>query len=294
MNNEKEVPSPESDEADITSDVLNPLLVEMVLNMGMRAVGNVDDVEPEQLTEALTQEDRTALASLGSSEELVDKIISKAAGSDLNEQQSELPTSCEAVETRAEPGLRDHEAIADQDEGHSEGFDQMQNDVDNFDNLERVDFHFGYRKTDKLGSGGQGTVYLFEGEDEFAESRALKVFSPKSYGGVRSYVDDMQRLKSIASKIHKDPHDDLVEISWVGKHNGVYAMLMQYINGFDLRRLLQPELLDQLKPRVDGGRWKTINRVVYSVNGSQQLALQPAIAVSIIERVVRKRSRLSV
>jgi serine/threonine-protein kinase len=64
-------------------------------------------------------------------------------------------------------------------------------------------------------------------------------------------------------------------------------MQMQYIDGFDLRRLLQPILLQHLKQCVDEKRWKTINNVVYSTNGSQQLAVQPAIAVYIAERMLR-------
>ena len=95
-------------------------------------------------------------------------------------------------------------------------------------------------------------------------------------------------MKPIASLIHHDPHDDLVDIGWFGEHDGVYAMLMQYIDGFDLRHLLQPALMPAFETdALISERWETINNVVYSVNGSQQLALQPAIAVYIIERVLR-------
>ena len=62
---------------------------------------------------------------------------------------------------------------------------------------------------------------------------------------------------------------------------------MQYINGCDLRHLLQPGLLRCLKQCVNEDRWKTISNVVYSGNETQQLAVQPAIAVYIIERVLR-------
>ena len=197
------------------------------------------------------------------------------------DEQCQVPTLRENGETVAELGS------GFCDKRPTEGFEQMKDNVAAFERQERVGFRFGYRKTTELGRGGQGVVYLAKGEDDFAAGCALKVFTPTSYDCADSFVADMERMKTVALLIDRHPHDDLVDIDWFGKHDGVYAMLMQYIDGFDLRYLLQPRIMQHLKQCLDEHRWQTVNNVVYSVNESQQLALKPAIAVYIIERVLR-------
>ena len=67
---------------------------------------------------------------------------------------------------------------------------------------------------------------------------------------------------------------------------------MQYIDGFDSRRLVQPSLKPMIKRVVDENRYKRLNSIVYADHESQSLALQPGIAVYIIERVLRGLSTL--
>ena len=290
MTNESNVPASGMELQDAASDALNDLLVEMFLKKDMASLLDLDDIDLEQLTDALTEEELEALASLGNSEELIARITAEPSKTAPAYKQLELPTMGERDDTVAARATDETVAApgsAYYVEGPSEEFDRMIGNVERFNRQERVTFNSGFRKSVELGRGGQGVVYLVEGEDDFAAVRALKVFSPQSYDSATSFVVDMERMKPIASLIQHGAHDDLIDVGWFGEHDGVYAMLMQYIDGFDLRRLLQPELLPNLEQCVDAERWKTINSVVYSANGSQQLAVQPAIAVYIIERVLR-------
>ena len=281
MSKEKNLPASGMDLPDVAPDPLNELLVEMLLKKEMALLADLDDIDMEQLTNSLTEKDLEALALMETSEERVEKITSAAGRTASDDRQTELPTVRESGETVAEPGSAFYVGET------AEDFDEMASKVDTFVKQERVLFQTEYRKTTELGRGGQGVVYLIEGVDDFSAAHALKIFTPRSYDCATSFVADMKRMKLIASLRQRDPHDDLVDIGWFGEHEGVYVMLMQYIDGFDLRQLLQPELMQHLKRCVYADRWGTIKNVVYSVNGSRQLALQPAIAVYIIERVLR-------
>ncbi|MFV2067590.1 MAG: serine/threonine-protein kinase [Pirellulales bacterium] len=262
MSKEKNLPASGTDSPDVGSDTLDELLREMFLRKEMALLAALSDIDLEQLSEA--------------------GEIPSAAGTTIPAaRRMELPTLNESAETIADPGSVFY------GEGAKEDFHSTIGNVDNFEKQGSVTFRGEYRKATELGRGGQGVVYRIEGEDEFSAAFALKVFLPRAYENLADFSADMTRMQRVASLIHHQPHDDLVDIGWFGQRDGVYTMLMQYIDGFDLRHLLQPELMQHLKQCVDGDRWRTINNVVYSVNGSRQLALQPAIAVYIIERVLR-------
>lgn len=266
---------------EIDSDPLDELILKMFLRKDLASFADIGDIDAEQMDDLdLNQEELQALVSLASSEEQIEEIASAADMTLAADSQQELSTLRDGAETVAEAGELDgDEASGD--------FRVAIHNVDKSEKQRGVKFRGEYRKTAELGRGGQGVVYRIEGEDDFSAAFALKVFSPQAYENLPDFSADMMRMQRIASLIHHAPHDDLVDIGWFGKCDGAYTMLMQYIDGFDLRRLLQPQLLPALKRTVGKKRWEDINNVVYSVNGSGQLALQPAIAVYIIERVLR-------
>ena len=232
----------------------------------------------EQASDALTEEEHQECGeTLEQDEGLVERITSMPM--EVADEGDTLRGSSD--ETVAEPGS------AFYDDANRRELDRMQESVETFEQQETVSIQSTFRKTAELGRGGQGVVYLAEGEDEFSASCALKVFSPGGYESPDAFEADMDRLKKVASRIHREPHDDLVDIGWFGLLEGVYAMLMRHIDGCDLRQLLRPRVLKELKASVTPQRWEMINKVVYSVHNSQQLALKPAIAVYITERLLR-------
>lgn len=149
-----------------------------------------------------------------------------------------------------------------------------------------------YRKLDELGRGGQGVVYLTKCLDELSGEQALKVYSPLPYGDAAAYHEDMQRMLKVASAVFRIHHDNLVDVQRFVEYQGIYVMVMQWIDGFDLRRLLDLQLVDNLRQRVDRNRWSCLDNVVYATPRPGRLCLQPLMAVDIIEKCLRGLSVL--
>ena len=266
----------------VAADDLSQRLAELLLGRDIAALSELDDVDLDQLQDALTPEDLAGLASLGSSAALIAEVTAaaerkpKTAG-----KQVELRTQSESRETVAVAGSKFAAGASTPEScAASKG-------VKVFDEQDQIVFHGCYRKVTELGRGGQGVVYRVEEADEFAATYALKVFHPRHDESEADFATDMARMQQAASLIHRSHNDDVVDVHWFGQRDEAFTMLMQFIDGFDLRRLLQPELLEAIHECVGSERWSDITNVVYAENGTPQLALKPAIAVYICERILR-------
>src|SRR5947209_5328704 len=71
-----------------------------------------------------------------------------------------------------------------------------------------------HRMVRRLGSGGQGVVYLGErvGADGFALPVALKFFSPEGYDDVEAYDAAMARMAQVAVRIALIQQDNLIDV----------------------------------------------------------------------------------
>jgi len=124
----------------------------------------------------------------------------------------------------------------------------------------------------KLGSGGQGEVYLTQrrGADDFTLPVALKVFSPERYPTLEDYEDDMARMARVASKVARILERDQIRM-----------MVMEWVEGFDLRRLLTPKMFGLLKQRVSEKRWNHVNDVLVT-SGPVQPRFKAGAAVAVV------------
>jgi serine/threonine protein kinase len=134
-----------------------------------------------------------------------------------------------------------------------------------------------------LGSGGQGVVYLSErrGADGFVLPVALKFFSPEPYPDDQSYDAGMARIAHVAARVAGIQQDHLVDVQDFVEHNGIRIMEMEWIDGFDLQRLLSMRALEQVREAAGDARWRYINDVIASA-GPEQARLKPGIAVAIL------------
>jgi serine/threonine-protein kinase len=133
-----------------------------------------------------------------------------------------------------------------------------------------------------LGQGGQGVVYLSQrrGTDNFTLPVALKIFSPERYDEA-GYDDAMGRLAHVAAHIAQIQQDNLLDVhNWVERHR-IRMMEMEWIDGFDLSRLLTPKMLQRIYDRVSLRRWEYINQVIVT-HGPVQPRVKPGIAIAII------------
>lgn len=140
-----------------------------------------------------------------------------------------------------------------------------------------------YRMIKPLGSGGQGMVYLTErrGADSFTLPVALKIFSPERYQDERAYDEAMGRMAGVAAHVAQIQQDNLLDVhNWVDRER-IRIMEMEWVDGYDLRRLLTHKTLDAFRNRVSAKRWKQVNEVVVTA-GPMQPRLKPGIAVAIV------------
>jgi serine/threonine protein kinase len=97
----------------------------------------------------------------------------------------------------------------------------------------------------RLGSGGQGVVYLCRrlGADGFHLPVALKVFSPERYDTASGYDEAMACIARVAVRVAQIQQDNLVDVHNFAELDGLRLMEMEWIDGYDLHRLLTPEML---------------------------------------------------
>ena len=135
----------------------------------------------------------------------------------------------------------------------------------------------------RLGSGGQGIVYLTErrGADGFSLPVALKVFSPERYATPNHYDSDMSRMGRVAAKVARIQHENLLVVENFLDRDRIRMMVMEWVEGFDLRRLLTPRMFGIVKERVSTKRWTYINEVLVTA-GPIQPRFKAGVAVAIV------------
>ena len=134
-----------------------------------------------------------------------------------------------------------------------------------------------------LGTGGQGAVYLSDrrGADGFTIPVAIKVFSPEGFIDEPSYVEAMGRIARISARIAQIQHDNLLNLHNFVDRSGIRILVMEWIDGYDLRQLLNKKRLLQIRGEVSRRRWDYINRVIVTAEDKRP-QLRPGVSMAII------------
>ncbi|MBM3964058.1 MAG: serine/threonine protein kinase [Planctomycetes bacterium] len=141
-----------------------------------------------------------------------------------------------------------------------------------------------YHRLEKvLGSGGQGVVFFSTrlGSDGFALPVAMKVFSPERFGTQAAYDEAMLRIGLVASQVARIQHDGVLNVHDFIDRNRVRIMIMEWIDGYDLRELLRLERLVMLRSNLTQRRWDYINNVVITA-GPVHARFKAGVAVAIV------------
>ncbi len=148
---------------------------------------------------------------------------------------------------------------------------------------QRLSWTTHHHLTKILGSGGQGVVFLSErrGADHFTLPVAIKVFSPEHYASAKEYDEAMARMAKVASEVALIQHDCLLDVHNFVDRNRIRGMVMEWIDGYDLRRLLVPSMLELVHSRVSPSRWEYINSVLVTA-GPVQPRFKPGVAVKVV------------
>jgi serine/threonine-protein kinase len=137
--------------------------------------------------------------------------------------------------------------------------------------------------TRRLGSGGQGVVYLSErrGTDNFTLPLALKIFSPARYDTSRNYDEAMERIAQVAARVAQIQQDNLLDVHNFVDRDRIRIMEMEWVDGYDLNRLLTRQMLERTRERVSNRRWEYLNNVIVTA-GPMQPRLKPGIAIAVM------------
>ena len=134
-----------------------------------------------------------------------------------------------------------------------------------------------------LGAGGQGVVYLSErrGTDHFTLPVAMKIFTPEPFKTQAAYDTAMGRMARVAARVAQIQQDNLLDVHNFVERNRIRIMEMEWVDGFDLSRLLSHDMLAVLKKKLDTPRWNYVNNVIVTA-GPTQARLKPGIAIAVL------------
>jgi serine/threonine-protein kinase len=140
-----------------------------------------------------------------------------------------------------------------------------------------------HQLTKRLGAGGQGIVFLTtrRGSDGFTLPVAIKIFSPERYDSEALYDESMERIAKVSARVAQIQQDNLLDVQNFVEQRRIRMMEMEWIDGYDLSRLLAPELLGRTRASVGDDRWRYLNKVVVTA-GPQQSRLMPGVAIAIM------------
>ena len=135
----------------------------------------------------------------------------------------------------------------------------------------------------RLGSGGQGIVFLSErrGSDGFTLPVAVKAFSPERYPNAAAYEEAMGRIAKVAGRVARIQHENLLVVQNFIDLRRIRIMTMEWVEGFDLRFLLLPKTFGLIKQHFSTTRWRQLNEIVMT-EGIAQPRLKTGIAIAII------------
>ncbi|MBI4601110.1 MAG: serine/threonine protein kinase [Planctomycetes bacterium] len=141
-----------------------------------------------------------------------------------------------------------------------------------------------------LGRGSQGAVYLArrEGADGYFTNVALKLFYRADDITPEEYAAEMRRIARQSQRVSVIQHDNLVYIrDFVAlegdatRDDTTRVMILEWVDGLDLARLLEPGRLESLRERLSPSEWKRLDDVIVGP-GEDHCRLKPGIAVDII------------
>ncbi len=91
----------------------------------------------------------------------------------------------------------------------------------------------------------------------------------------------MGRIARVVTRVAHVSHNHVVDVQRFLKRDEIRIMLMERVEGFDLRRLLQAKMLERFHARASEADWNKTNQIVVTA-GPQQSRLLPGAAVTIV------------
>lgn len=148
---------------------------------------------------------------------------------------------------------------------------------------QRLSWTTHHRLIRMLGKGGQGVVFLSErrGADDFTLPVAVKFFSPARYESPHAYDEAMVRMARIGARVAQIQQDNLLDVHNFVDRSRIRMMVMEWVDGYDLKQLLSNSLMNEMQLRIKPVLWDQISRITIT-HGPAQARFKPGVAVAIV------------
>jgi serine/threonine protein kinase len=156
-----------------------------------------------------------------------------------------------------------------------------------------IPYPVAYQFIKELGHGKQGIVFLVTryGARGCLTHHALKLFDPQIYSDSEKYFTDMGRIAKQISVLQPINNINLVSRDYYDEHDSIGYIVMQPVDGIDLRSLVSPRYLELAKSRSTAQEWKHFTKVIVSIKNGR-VCLQPGLSLYIMRNVLRGLSAL--
>jgi serine/threonine-protein kinase len=136
----------------------------------------------------------------------------------------------------------------------------------------------------RAGQGAQGIVYQarLEGSDGYHLPVAIKMFHKHSTWSPEEYAAEMRRIATQANEISRIQQDNVVSIRDFVALDEMRIMILAWIDGLDLSRLLNPARMARLHRTTPRHVWERLNDVVVTT-GEDHCRVRPGVAVNILQ-----------
>ncbi len=172
-------------------------------------------------------------------------------------------------------GVREirHERLIDQ-------FRTVELDVD------RVSMERDFFLMSGLGRGRQGVVMEARqtGYMDCTTRHALKFFDPSLFSADRAYDVEMVRIARQVSVLQQLYHPNLVRCETFNEYQGLGVLVMELIEGLNIRAMLDVDLHRALERRLPREERRHYNSVIFS---PERHAIQPGVAIYIFRKILR-------
>ena len=149
---------------------------------------------------------------------------------------------------------------------------------------QRIAWSTSLRLCELKGSGSQGSVFKGQrvGADGFRLPVAIKYYSPEIFGSALQYDAAMADIGQVAAVVAKIQHENLVVVSHFLNHNRIRVMVMEWIDGYDLRQLLTSRMCGSIRQRCSRRRWEHLNSELFCSG-----PVQPRLKAATVRVVLR-------
>jgi serine/threonine protein kinase len=160
-------------------------------------------------------------------------------------------------------------------------------------NAKGIYYPVAYQFPRLLGCGQQGHVFLAlrQGARGCITENAVKLYNPCLYGSPQEYWTDMGRIAAQISRMQRIQSPNMVSRHSYEETYGIGYVEMEAIDGVDLARLMNRNLLNLAMTRSTPDEWSKFSQTVFRLDNNR-MRLQPGFVVYLLRGILRGLERL--